>query len=55
MGTLRNEDFRQLLTKKVAQTSANANGAPQTQPTHSFSHRQAAEFVISLTYVFLRQ
>lgn len=43
MGTLRNEDFRQLLTKKAVQTSTTTNGGPQTQPTHSFSHRQAAE------------
>ncbi|KAL4002127.1 RED-like protein N-terminal region family protein [Acanthocheilonema viteae] len=42
-GTLRNEDFRQLLTKKLVQTSGSANGGPQTQPTHSFSHRQAAD------------
>ncbi|VDK77493.1 unnamed protein product [Onchocerca ochengi] len=42
-GTLRNEDFRQLLTKKVVQTSISANGAPQTPSTHSFSHRQAAD------------
>ncbi|VDN07079.1 unnamed protein product [Thelazia callipaeda] len=41
-GTLRNEDFRQLLTKKLIQTSANTNVAP-TQPTHSFSHRQASD------------
>ncbi|EJW82150.1 hypothetical protein WUBG_06943 [Wuchereria bancrofti] len=41
--TLRNEDFRQLLTKKIVQTNANVNGGPQTQPTHSFSHRQAAD------------
>uniref|UniRef100_A0A0R3S2I1 RED_N domain-containing protein n=1 Tax=Elaeophora elaphi TaxID=1147741 RepID=A0A0R3S2I1_9BILA len=42
-GTLRNEDFRQLLTKKAVQTSTSANGGAQTQPTHSFSHRQTAD------------
>ncbi|VDN53962.1 unnamed protein product [Dracunculus medinensis] len=52
-GTLRNEDFRQLLSRKAAQSSTTSSAtttsitpssnASQNQATHSFSHRQTNE------------
>lgn len=55
-GTLRNEDFRQLLSRKAAQSSTTSSAtttsitpssnASQNQATHSFSHRQTNEFVL---------
>uniref|UniRef100_A0A9J2Q0V5 RED-like N-terminal domain-containing protein n=1 Tax=Ascaris lumbricoides TaxID=6252 RepID=A0A9J2Q0V5_ASCLU len=42
--TLRNEDFRQLLSRKtIPQPTSTNNATFQVQSTHSFSHRQANE------------
>lgn len=40
-GTLRNEDFRQLLNRKPVPSTSNGTSQPQT--SHSFSHRQAVD------------